>query len=576
MKPSDKRRIKFMAEDKNRGFRARDSSDSDKIHYELQNGLTIDSSSPLSVYGSNNGNSLILYFDALSSEMITIADVILEGLVPLTKYHIFMDNYHNETIYETGSDGLYRLKINTGEDHAIFFHTSPSIVFLSDNGWSDSRVGSYDPMLKTAYLTKNASATIQVDLDGVILNGKNYIINGSGKDLLFGVFVPGRKNISVTNTKIINCRDGISLRNCSECSVKQCFCARNDYGISVNLSNKTSILQNRGEFNSVYGIKLYKSITGDINENIISMSGECAIDCEMSTFNTMSINGIYNNTNGGLRFRSYSFENIIEKNLLINNDCGISLESHSFNCRILNNIIYSSLLSVEIDNCHAVDILDNELLLGNGDGIDINTSDGCNIKGNSATLNKGYGVRFTYAHRIDFSFNVLNSNKNSGMKLDYCDNCIISSNDIKYNNSGGIDLYQSHFNNINGNNITENSVFGIQTQRANSNEIYNNNFIDNDKQVNDINSTNKFFKAKPDGGNYWSDSDESDGSKDGISENVYIISKKNEDEFPWAKESGWNKNSPNKKASIKTITGGTEETLKSMELLKRNLNTLGS
>jgi parallel beta-helix repeat protein len=552
----------------------RDIDDYMATHYEFDNGVKIDSNKPVSIYGDYLGSSMIIYFNASDDSQVTSADIIIDGLAPSTRYHIYMDNYHNEIVYDTGSSGLYRFTVDLSDYHVVFFHVNPYIVFLSDSGWSDQAFGNWDSVSKTASLTKNVSATIQIDSDDIVLNGKGYIINGSDKDLLFGVYIPDKFNVSVQNIKVTNCRDGVSLYNCNECFLKQCFCARNKYGISNNLSNKTNITQNRTEYNSIYGIKLYKSITSSVNENILSMSGSFAVDCEKSTFSNVAINGFYNNSGGGIRFREYSFESILEKNLFVNNDCGISLESYCFNCRILSNILYSSLLAASIDSCHAIDVMDNDFLMGNGDGVNISSSDGCTIKENSCTLNRGSGISSRNTHRIDISSNTISSNSNSGVELQYCDNCIISSNDVKFNNLGGIELYYSHFNSISGNNIQENRIFGLQTKHANSNDIYNNNFIDNDRQVNDLQSINKFSKAKPDGGNYWSDFSLNDANRDTIVEQPYKVSKKNIDEMPWTREGAWMKSPLNKKVGVQNINLGPGETLKSSELLKKNANTL--
>lgn len=563
-----------MSGEKRLGSNNRDIDDHTGTHFKLDNGITIDSNKPVSIFGDFLGSSMVLYFNVSEDSQITSADIIIDGLAPSTEYHIFMDNYHNETVYNTGSSGLYRFTADLNDYHAIFFHVNPYIIFLDHKGWSDSTIGTWDSVSKTANLNKNISATVQIDSDDIVLDGKDYIINGSGKDLLFGVYIPDRYNVSVQNLKVANCRDGISLYNCSECFLKQCFCTRNKYGISANLSNKTNIVQNRAEYNSIYGIKLFKSVTSDVNENILSMNGNFAVDCEKSTFSTMSINGLYNNRSGGIRIREYSFENILEKNLFINNDCGISIESSCFNCRVLSNIVYSSFTAAAVEGCHYIDIMDNDFLMGNGDGVNISDSDSCTVKENSCTLNRGYGILSQNTHRVDFTSNTINSNSNSGLKLQYCDNCVILSNDVKYNNYGGIELHHSHFNSLSGNNLQENSVFGLQTQNANSNEIYNNNFINNDKQVNDMNSINKFNKSKPDGGNYWSDFSGNDGYKDNIVEQHYNISRKNSDEMPWTRESAWMKSPLNKKPGSQNMIIGHEEVLKSIDLLKKNVNTL--
>lgn len=564
-----------MLGEKYRRGGSRNTDDSAATHFEFSSGVKVDSNKLVSIFCDYKGKSMILYFDASEDPEVTSADIVIDGLLPSTEYYIYMDNYHNETVYKTGDSGSYKFTIDLNDYHTVFFHANhPNILFLDENGRVDQSIFSWDSNLKTATLKKDIHTTIQIDSNGIVLNGKQYFINGAENDLLFGVYIPDRNNVTIENVDVTNCRDGISFYNSSDCFLKQCYCVRNAYGISANLSSKINISQNTIEFNNKHGIKLYKSVSSTLKENVLSMSGGFAIDCEKSTFNAITINGLYNNEGGGIRIRDYSFENILEKNLFINNDCGICLEGYSFNCRVVSNILQSCNLAVFVESCHSIDIIDNDFTIGNGDAVNISGSDDCGIRNNSCTLNKGYGVSSINTHSIDISSNTLSRNTSSGLRLEYCDNCSTSSNEIKMNNTGGIELYHAHFNAINGNNLQRNNVFGLQIQHANSNEIYNNNFINNGKQVNDINSMNKFNKSKPDGGNYWSDFSENDENKDVIAEHAYKVSKRNVDEFPWTREGAWTKSPNNKKVGTQNTNGGPEEVLNAIDLLKKNVNTI--
>lgn len=129
----------------------------------------------------------------------------------------------------------------------------------------------------------------------------------------------------------------------------------------------------------------------------------------------------------------------------------------------------------------------------------------------------------------------------------------------------GISGIQSYGNELSGNTIDANHIglywysstcpspssCGLSTD----NRVFNNNFLNNQTQVYDVSfisppasgepsepwfpDLNSYYQPLPVGGNYWQGWDHPDDNRDGIVDQPYTITEKQQDQFPWAWKNAW-------------------------------------
>lgn len=213
--------------------------------------------------------------------------------------------------------------------------------------------------------------------------------------------------------------------------------------------------------------------------------------------------------------------NTIKYNNFSNNNIGILIISSNYN-EINNNILIHNkkygiaILGKETDIA-IKNIIENNTAFNNSEsGILLDFSNYCNLTKNNVSNNK-------------FGIWLVSSKKNN-----------IIGNNILKNYKSGIILYQTDDNTIVGNNIIQND-YGIISIKNNT--IYLNNFINNNQNIFDAHSTNKWVstekilyeynnsKYSNYLGNYYWDYFGFDFDEDGIGSSPYIINS-NQDGYP--------------------------------------------
>lgn len=224
-----------------------------------------------------------------SSTQITIT-----GFQPFKTYFKYEDNYHNLTEFFTDADGSYAFIQDLSRSHLVFFQEIKSTKFIEDNsiGGDCSSIGVWDDATKTCRLTTNVNETVQIDSNGITIDGNGYSIIGSNTG--DGVFVSQKTGIVIKNLNVSNFFDGVGL-----------------YGSQTNVVNNVSTV------NNAYGIRLENSEGNVIEDNILETN---------SNFNLYLQGGfarnnlIRNNTvTGGGRGMYLNFagvQNAIENNII--------------------------------------------------------------------------------------------------------------------------------------------------------------------------------------------------------------------------------------------------------------------
>ena len=140
--------------------------------------ITFESTEPVHLRLESVPQMVIM--DIERAEDADSTQITLGGFEPNTTYYKYEDSYHNLTEFTTNESGSYSYVQDLTERHLVFIQPSRSTIFLSDSGWSVPAVGSWDSVTKTGTLTQNVSETIQIDSDGITLDGDGNVEPWSG------------------------------------------------------------------------------------------------------------------------------------------------------------------------------------------------------------------------------------------------------------------------------------------------------------------------------------------------------------------------------------------------------------
>lgn len=263
-------------------------------HFEINNSeylnITLESSEVVKVVLESMPEMVTINFESVSNSVST--KIILSGFAPRTVYHKYEDNYHHHELFATDDTGSYAYNQDLSRLHIIFIQPRPSTIFLSDSGWSNPDIGTWDPDTKTATLTQDLTETMQIDNNGITLDGNGHAIAGSGAG--YGVYLYQKTGITIKN---------LNVKNFST-------------GIKVMFSNNNSF----------------------INNKILDYSGGGGIDLTFSSNNNISGN-IISNHNYGIILTSNSDSNILERNIISNSYFGIIFESSNNNSISISTLL---------------------------------------------------------------------------------------------------------------------------------------------------------------------------------------------------------------------------------------------
>src|SRR4030042_1936855 len=155
-------------------------------------------------------------------------------------------------------------------------------IFLTDAGWSDPNVGTWDAVTRTATLTTDINQTIQIDTNNITLDGNGHTI--TGESIGYGVILSERSGITITNLNV------------------QQF----DFGIYLNSSSNNTLIGNTSDSNDNYGIHLFNSDGNTLANNTFTSNNWSGIFLSSSDNNTITNNTTSNNSQDGIGLSSSS------------------------------------------------------------------------------------------------------------------------------------------------------------------------------------------------------------------------------------------------------------------------------
>lgn len=159
---------------------------------------------------------------------------------------------------------------------------------------------------------------LKIESDNVFLNCQGKTIDGGGVGN--GVYLNGRKNVTLANCDVSNFDNGFHLENSSNCSVNNNSAKENkEIGFFLNSSSGTSVLDNLAEKNAK-GFYLLSSQRNSLIGNVSSKNEYGFVLYSSSNNNFLSFNNSSNSNHDGLLIFNSSnneiSENVFCKNYL--------------------------------------------------------------------------------------------------------------------------------------------------------------------------------------------------------------------------------------------------------------------
>jgi parallel beta-helix repeat protein len=283
-------------------------------------------------------------------------------------------------------------------------------VTLSDSGWSDATVGTWDG--QTGTLIQDLYETVQIVSDDITLDGNGHTITGSGTGS--GVWLLTRTNVTIKNLKVENFESGIEVLWSSNITLMDNTVTTNGSsgargGIFVYYSNGCSLTDNTANSNTGYGIYLYASNENALVGNTASHNTGAGIrlwNCSGNTLtgNTADSNGVY-----GIRLDDASDNNVLTNNTTnSNSNHGIYLNGSSYNT-LAGNTASNSMTGINLPRGSNNNILTDNTISNNEYGLYIWLSNDNEVYNNNFTSNL-----YWHAYVSDGSGNVFNLDKPFG------------------------------------------------------------------------------------------------------------------------------------------------------------------
>jgi parallel beta-helix repeat protein len=472
----------------------------------------------------------------------------------------------------------------SGTDNAIAVGEA---VLLSDTGWSKP-VGTWDQATRTAILTQDLNETIQIDSNGITLDGNGHEVTGGGAGDgdagYWGVRAYRKNNLTVKNLRVSRFYRGICLNACRDSSLTDNVCSNNYVGVTVwgrsanntvaaNMcsnnrdgiwlyySNSNNVANNRVLDNQYSGIWVYYSYDNRIVSNDVSNNKCDGIWLYCSEENRLAENLSVDNGHSGIRLDGSSQDTLAANTTSSNTSEGILLMSSSGNTladnRVLLNSRYGIMLGDSNDNS-----LTGNTASGNNRGIGLALSNRNKLASNTASDNQDCGIGVLNECRNNSLANNTASGNATGLYLAYCSANTVADNTVTSNKTNGIWIRSvSLDNSVTGNTVSNNGVGIFIYGGSKNNRIYHNNFLGNQAQtsISPSSSDNLFSLDRPEGGNYWSDWTGPDADGDGLVDSPYRF-KYGRDSLPWAARGGWvNKAGPTIRSAFTAQPAGTAD-----------------
>ena len=207
--------------------------------------VTVETTEGVSVLLSSYPELVSLHVSG--AEGASSTQVTIRGLPPGIVFHRYLDDLRDHTLVDTGEQGTDVFTLDLTTSHHVILKPRPSTITLDSDGWSQP-VGTWDPVTRIATLTQDVRETIQISASDITLDGDGHTV-AAPKD--YGIFVPSKsyERITIQNTMITPCANGIYAEGCRSLIIRGNAITTQGYGVS--LSNVRNAIVSDNSVNSL-------------------------------------------------------------------------------------------------------------------------------------------------------------------------------------------------------------------------------------------------------------------------------------------------------------------------------------
>ncbi len=312
------------------------------------------------------------------------------------------------------------------------------------------------------------------------ISGNNVILDGNGVNL--------KSSSTKTGTGIEITGDDVSVEN---------FASINNYQTGINSTGDRSSIVDNIIYDNSYGIHLNKSNNSIIIDNIASGNGNNGIILERSDNVTITDNTVLTNSKDGIKLTDSKNATIKDNKLSYNTDYGIKLTS-SDTAFIINNTVSNNYMSGIYLSGSEDSIISNNTASNNKNGIYLAYGDNITITNNNLSKNDDNGINHYYSSNSSIEGNTVLDNEKNGILVTSGDNITIKSNAVS-GSPTGISFSYSNDDTITSNTVSENgkgiNLSNNQNIRITGNQLANN--IDTDINIGTSTGSvyNNFFES---------------------------------------------------------------------------------
>lgn len=256
--------------------------------------VTLDSAETIKLRMESVPETVTMFIEPAST--VTSTQITLTGFNPNTTYYKYEDNYHNLTTFITDPTGSYLYIQDLLATHIVFIQPRASTKFIKDDatGGDCTSIGTWSQTTKTCALTQNVYETIQIDNDGITLDGSNYVV--SGEHTGSGIYLQGRINTAVKNLQIRQFTFGIFLEDSDINVLKKNTVSDNPVGIVLYTFSDVNTLMDNTIDSSSLGVYIQSSSNNSLHNNTISNNGSFGgVDLYLANNNKIYNNNFINN-----------------------------------------------------------------------------------------------------------------------------------------------------------------------------------------------------------------------------------------------------------------------------------------
>jgi len=124
----------------------------------------------------------------------------LSGLLPATVYYRYTDDFGHVDVVQTDGEGRLAFDLALSAPRLVILQPNPSTVHLRADGTGCPFIGTWDPATLTCLMRRDVAQTIEIEDDGLTLDGNGFAIDGTS------VFVG-------SSAVLVGARSGVTVRN---------------------------------------------------------------------------------------------------------------------------------------------------------------------------------------------------------------------------------------------------------------------------------------------------------------------------------------------------------------------------